>query len=141
MEVLRIEKEEWKDEFSENAHSAGFKKFKDASLERIDYALIAIEGDNLTAYMTCRELDGESIYWQFGASLGEYRHSLTAWKAFGGFVRYAKEYYKRASMLIENDNIAMLKMAWKSGFRCTGIRYFKDNILLEHSLEFGGNND
>lgn len=136
MEIVRVESDEWRDKFSESAHNAGFKRFKDPSGERIDYALLASQNGEVCAYQTCRELDGESVYWQFGASLGKYRHSFTAWRAWCGFVDYSRAHYKRGAMLIENDNFAMLKMAWKSGFRCTGIRYFKEFILLEHSQEF-----
>ena len=129
MNVLKIDKQEWKERYSQNAHRAGFELHRDPISERIDYALLAYENDTLVAYQTCRELDGESVYWQYGASLGEHRHSFTAWRGWSGFVEYARQYYKRASMLIENDNIAMLKMAWKSGFRCTGIRYFKGSSI------------
>ena len=121
---------------SEAAHSAGFGKYKDPAKERIDFVLVAEHDEKPAAYVTCKELDADSLYFQFGASVGEFRHSPTSWDAFCGFMNYAQENYQRLSMLIENDNIAMLKFAWKAGLKCTGVRYFKKNILLEHSIEF-----
>lgn len=51
----------------------------------------------------------------------------------------AKEFcekdYKRITTYIENKNTPMLKFAMKIGFRITGIRNYKNEILLEHLLE------
>lgn len=136
MKVSFIEEADWKANFSESAHLAGFKRYKDPMLEKIDFALLIHENDEVVAYATFKELDKENLYCQFCAGLGEHRGHLNSWRAFMSGIGFISERYKRVSALVENDNFPMLKMAWKAGFRICGIRVFRGNILVEHVLEF-----
>jgi hypothetical protein len=121
---------------SENAHLTVFGKHKPANLERVDYALLVVRDHTPLIYVTCRELDGESLYWQFGGALPGTRGSIHTLRAIQTALDWAQARYKRVTMLVENNNRAMLKMAMKVGFLVVGIRNFQGSILLEHLLEF-----
>lgn len=135
--LRQLNPKDWK-HLSENAHMAGFQEVKDREKERIDYALLAIheEANSVAAYVTCKELDSENLYFQYGASVGDYRGSHIAGDSWCSFLEWTSHRYKRVSMLIENDNDKMLKMAFRSGLRVYGIRFFKKWILLEHAITF-----
>lgn len=136
MKIVRVEKDAWRD-LSENAHLLCFDKTKDPSTERIDFALLAVgEREEPIGYVTLREIDKDTVYWQFGGSFENARGTIKSFQIYQSFVRYSKEHYKRVTTLIENDNLVMLKMAMKVGFRIIGIRNFKGSVLLEHLLEF-----
>lgn len=136
IEVLRVEPEKWVSHFSEAAHKAVFNEIKPASLDRIDFALLALKNDKAIGYMTCREFDSESVYWQYGGVVDEHKKSIDTVRVYEAFYEWHKKHYKRCSTYIENWNIAMLKMAFKIGYRVIGVRNFKNSILLECLLEF-----
>lgn len=136
MEVLKIDSEHWISGFSENAHLAVFGEKKDRNLERIDFALLAVHDDIPISYVTCRELDKESIYWQYGGCVEKYRGSILSYRATEKLLFWCKQRYKRCAFYVENDNKAMLKTALKLGFKITGVRNFKNVVLLEHLLEW-----
>lgn len=133
MRVVQVSKEKWL-ELSEKAHLIVFNEVKKPELERIDYALM-VESDSGVPlqYATCRELDAESVYFQYGGSFPGTKGSprslrcmekLLDWTEFAG--------YRRVSFLVENTNEAMLKLAMRCGFLIVGMRNFKGLILLEH---------
>ncbi len=132
--IERFDRREWM-KLSENAHRVCFGTLKPAEWDRIDYALMAV-AEQPVGYLTCREFDAETVYWQFGGSFPGAKGTLLSWRAYQAFVDYAQSKYKRVTTLIENDNLAMLKMALKIGFRVIGTRTFRGSILLEHLLEF-----
>lgn len=129
-------KDDWS-QYSENAHKIAFKEKKDPSLDRIDYALMAVEGTNPMGYITCRELDGDTVYWQFGGTFPGTRGTLGSWQVVEAFISFCKQRYKRITVAIENTNFVMLRMAMKAGFMINGIRYYAGTLLVEHVLEFG----
>lgn len=137
MQVCRLDKKQW-ESFSENAHRIAFDRYKDPSLERIDFALLMVDevSDRPVGYMTCREHDAETVYWQFGGAMPETKGTIHSFRAYEGFVKYASSHYKRVTTLIENTNTPMLKMAMKVGFRIIGVRTYQGSVLLEHLLEF-----
>ncbi len=136
MKLVTFTPQEWEG-FSENAHKIAFQEHKPAHFDRIDFALLAVGRDETpAAYVTCRELDHASVYWQFGGAMPGSKGGIPAFRAYEAFVRHAKTHYERVTTLIENTNTPMLKMAMKVGFRIVGIRNFKGSILLEHLLEF-----
>lgn len=122
---------------SEHAHLLAFKEIKPASRDRIDFALLAIDGTTPAMYVTCREYDAETLYWQFGGAFPETLGTVKSFRAVEAFVAYVKERYARVTCLIENTNRVMLKMASKVGFKIVGIRTYHGCVLLEHLLEFG----
>lgn len=136
MKLIRIEKEAWKS-LSESAHILCFNARRSAHSERIDYALLGVNSaDHPIGYLTVREIDESTAYWQFGGAFDGIRGTVRTFSLYKLFVDYAKTHYKRVTTLIENNNTAMLKMAMKVGFRIIGIRTFKNDVLLEHLLEF-----
>lgn len=136
MRVERFEKEAWK-KFAESAHLICFKENRPLGLDRIDFALFAITDGGVPAgYITCRETDSESLYWQFGGAFPSVKGTIMSYRAYEDFVNWTKARYKRAYTLIENTNSAMLRMAWSVGFLIVGIKNFKGQILLEHLMEF-----
>lgn len=135
--IERIDPKTWA-RLSEGMHKRVFKEIKPAAWDRIDYALLAVKENEPTpcAYMTCRELDAETVYWQFGGMLESIRGTTTSWKAYLAFLAWHKAHYRRATSYIENTNIAYLKMALKAGFVVIGTRTYKNRIFLDVELEF-----
>ena len=136
IQVLKIPADVWVNNFSESTHLAVFNEVKSASLDRIDFALLAVKDDKPIGYMTCREFDAESVYWQYGGVVDEYKKSINAVRVYEAFYNWHSQHYKRCSTYIENWNVPMLKMAFKIGYRVMGVRNFKNSILLECLLEF-----
>lgn len=136
MRVVRVTKEDWK-QLSEKAHLVVFNEVRDAESERIDFALVAENQDSTPGtYVTCRELDAHSLYFQYGGSFPGTKGTPRSLQAMQGFLRWARENgYKRVAYYVENKNHAMLKLAMRTGFTITGVRNFKNSILLEHCLE------
>lgn len=136
--VHQLMPEQWKI-FSENAHAVAFGKIKDVSKERIDYALIARweESQELIGYVTVKEMDADSVYWQFGGALPPGRGTVRVWAGYQAFLEWTSQRYKRMTTLIENTNVPMLKMALHARLRITGVRNYKGEVLLEHGIEFG----
>lgn len=133
MRVVKLAKEQWA-ELSEKAHLVVFNEMKKPEMERIDFALL-VESDSgvLMQYATCRELDAESVYIQYGGSFPGTKGSIASIRCFEKIVQWAAHAgYSRISFLVENTNQAMLKLAIRCGFLIVGIRNFKGLILLEH---------
>jgi hypothetical protein len=123
--------------FSEHAHRACFSEIKPREWDRIDYALLATnEEDDPCGYMTCRELDSKTVYWQFGGAFKPIKGTINSMRVYESFINWHKERYDRVCTYIENDNRAMLKMASFQGFKITGVRNYAGQVLLEHILEF-----
>jgi RimJ/RimL family protein N-acetyltransferase len=134
--VTRIDAATWKKTFSENAHLIAFGKHKPAHLERIDFALIGAEGDTAGGYVTVREHDAESVYISYGGAFPPAMGSPLSLRGCLAFVKWFKDFgYKRATCLVANDNVPMLKMALAVGFRTIGVRLFNGKIYVEHLLE------
>lgn len=122
---------EWK-LVSEDAHLVTFNELRPCDMNRIDFALV-VWNENPLGYMTCREFDSETIYISYG---GAFEKSFKVLEGYKAMIKSLKETYKRATTLIENNNIPMLKMAMSQGFLVTGIKNFKNQIYLELSQEF-----
>lgn len=136
IEIKRIEKADWA-ALSERAHLICFSEIKPAEMDRLDYALVAeLKGVPL-GYTTCRELDGNSVYWIYGGAFPGTKNSSLSLACYLRLIWWTKQHYSRVTTLIENNNVVYLKMALKVGFRVTGIKNFNGRILLEHSMEFG----
>lgn len=105
--------------------------------ERISFALLGRKDDEVLGFVTCLETDSNTLYWKFGGTVPGARQTSMSWLLYQRFVNLCKEKYERITTLIENDNITMLKMAMKVGFRIIGVRIYNGQILLEHLLERG----
>jgi RimJ/RimL family protein N-acetyltransferase len=133
IEVLYIEPEEWV-KYAEDSHAAVFKEYRPSSMDRISYALAVSDESGVIGYVTCRETDAESIYWQYGGVV-ETRYGVAAFRGFEALVENAK-IYKRITTLVSNNNVGYLHLLMKIGFRVIGLRCFKNEIFLELTLEF-----
>ena len=136
IEVFKIGAKEWKEKFSDSAHLAVFKEYKPNHRDRIDFALLAVKDDKPAMYMQVREFDSETVYIQYGGAFEETKQTYSVFMIFQMFLRKLKEEYLRAAMYVENTNTAMIKLALAAGFVITGVRNFKQSILLECLLEF-----
>ena len=137
-EVMRVERftaREWA-AFSEDAHRICFEQVKPAQYDRIDFALLVVDDEKPCGYVTVREHDPETVYWQFGGAFPGTKDTAKTFRGYQLTVDYTRERYKRITTRIENTNIPMLKMAMKVGFRIIGTRTFKGSILVELLLEF-----
>lgn len=136
MFVVQLSREQWA-KHSELAHLIVFNKRKPASMDRIDFALVAQKDDALISYVTCREHDAETLYWQFGGAFPGTKNTSLSFQAYQMGINWCKEKgYKRVTTAVENTNIVMLKFALKVGFLIVGIRNHHGSVLVELVLEF-----
>lgn len=127
--------EQWHS-ISKAAHVLIFNKDRDPFSDRISYALVA--GDELgpVGYVTCRETDSESVYWQFGGAVPDARGSVRVVRAYEAFIAYAQKRYRRITTYVHNDNVSYLHMAMRRGFRIIGTRSYKGDVFVELMKEF-----
>lgn len=129
--IIRVSAEDWS-KYSEDAHRAVFGTIKPAYFDRISYALLAIsDTDEPVSYITVREHDHETVYYQFSGVFPKFRKTLTPVKAYTAFLEYQKCHSKRVTTYIENTNFAMLKMALFLKFVVIGTRTFGGSIFLD----------
>lgn len=129
LEILRYEPHEWK-EYAESAHKLVFNELRHSDADRISFALLAHNGSDAISYTTCRELDNESVYWQYGGTIPEFR-GLLAYRSVEALLEWTADRYKRVTTYVKNDNVGYLHMLMKLGFRAIGIRCFSGEIFLE----------
>lgn len=142
IELMQLDPEQWS-VFSEDAHRASFSEFRPAGMDRIDYALLAHDprGRGVLGYVTIRELDADSIYWQYGAAFDNIAKGIIVTRVYQRIINFARERYKRITTLVENTNVSYLKLAMKMGFRIVGVRMFKGQVLVELLLDFEDNKE
>lgn len=137
VEISRLDPEQWS-AFSEDAHRACFSELRPAYTDRIDYAILAHDPDSrgVLGYTTVRELDNESVYWQFGGVFDNISKGPLVYKVYLALIEYMRKNYKRITTLVENTNVSYLKLSMKAGFRIVGVRMYKGAILVELLLDF-----
>jgi hypothetical protein len=128
-EVIKCTPEKWAN-YSKYAHRAVFGETRDPQLDRISYAMLVHNNDRPIGFTTCREIDRESLYWQYGGCF-DGNKGIPAVRAFEAVFNDSKQKYKRISTLVKNDNVNYLHMLMKFGFRAIGIRVFGNEIFLE----------
>jgi hypothetical protein len=133
MRVERIDAKDWAT-VSEFAHTYVFNSVKPASTDRIDYALLVTEASVPMGYVTVRELDHETVYWQFGGAFPKAERSLKVLRGYKLMLEWTRRRYGRIRTYIANDNLTMLKLAMRVGFRINGVRLHEGKILVEHEL-------
>lgn len=138
--VVSVETREWA-KLSAEAHLVVFGEQRKSDLDRIDFVLLALDDIGTpSGYITCIEMDSETLYWQHGGALPNTKDSLLAFRGYEKFVEWGRGQYKRITTRIENTNLAMLKMALRVGFLIQGTWTFKNQIYVELCLEFKGEN-
>lgn len=118
--------------FSEDAHKIVFGKLKPKTFDRIDYALLVIdEGtDSPIAYVTVRETDHQTVYWQFGGGLWGQK-SIKMARCYDEMLKYQGTKSKRMWTRIENENYAMLKLALSRKLKICGVFTMNGSTLVE----------
>ena len=134
LEIKRIEKLEWRS-MSKDAHVICFNEVRDPYLDRIDYALLSVQGRTPVTYCTVRELDAESCYWQYGGSFPGSKDTVLSYRGTHLSAQWCLERYKRISFYVQNTNAVMIKIALKVGFKIIGVRTFKGAVMVEFLLE------
>lgn len=136
--VLKVTPAEWA-QIAEGAHRVVFKEERPKHMDRVDYVLLVEEGTGQpSGYCTVRELDAESVYWQYGGAFPGTHSSSKAVECYGSLIDWTRTRYARISTLVENSNVRYLKLAMHYGFRVIGCRTFQGKIYLELLNELRG---
>jgi RimJ/RimL family protein N-acetyltransferase len=122
IEIERIDGETWSQEYSDDWHTA-------------DFALVSKVDGEPSGYVQCIEMNKSVIYWQFGGAREEFRKKLSVLPCYSKMIQWTAERYKRIETRIENNNLPMLHLAMKAGFRAVGTRTVRGRIFLELIFE------
>lgn len=137
MRVHKISKQDW-GALSENAHLLAFEKSKPVAFDRIDYALLCVaEDDKPIGYITVRELDHESVYWQFGGGFPWAQKSALVARAYDKCLDLQFTMSKRITTKIENTNYPMLRLALSRGWVICGCGHYNGTTLVDLIKEAG----
>lgn len=131
--VVKFDKDAWAKEWAELSHQIVFDEKRPSEMNRIDFALVVVNGltNKPAGFCTVRELDSESVYWQYGGAFPETIGTIWVATCYQAFIDWCRGKYKRITTLVSNENIAYLKLCMKYGFRIIGVRVFKDEIFVE----------
>lgn len=142
IKVLEIPGPKWIEEYSEFAHKIVFNRLKPKSFDRIDYALLVVhvERDTPLAYVTVRETDHETVYWQFGGGLWGQKSILMA-RSYDAMLQYQAKKCQRMWTRIENDNWPMLKLALSRRLKICGVFVAGKTTLIEMLKEWTTDGD
>lgn len=136
MKVVKFTSEQWS-KYAETAHLICFDENRPADMNRIDFALVVEEDSVPLCYTTCREVDSETVYMQYGGAFPSAKGTIKSYAGYGLIIEHLLHNYANITTLIENKNTVMLKFAMKVGFLITGLRNYKNTVLLEHSIYQG----
>lgn len=136
LHVIQVSAEEWASSFSEDMHKLVFKEKKPAFVDRISYALLIVKAQEVVGYITVRENDHETVYWQFGGVLTRFRRGLLGSKCFEVALEWQKARSKRIMMYTENTNLPMLRLALAYGFIIVGTKTFRQYLMVDLLREF-----
>jgi RimJ/RimL family protein N-acetyltransferase len=136
---IRVEKlspENWRD-LSRSAYLVCFNSDRKPEDDRIDYALFAVRGEMPLGFVTVRDLDRTTGYWQYGGTFPGTVGTTAVLPVMREFIAEMKERgYERVSFRVRNTNRPMLKLAFHLGFSIVGVRVVKDEVYLEHVLDW-----
>jgi hypothetical protein len=123
-------------QISVNLHKVAFQETMTADQDRIDFALV-VGNDQypMVGYVTCKEWDRDSVYWQFGGALHGAKNTALSFRGYQAMIDWCLYRYKVLTTRIENENLVMLKFAMKVGFRIVGTTCIRGRVYLEHWLE------
>lgn len=125
-------KSEW-EQYSKHFHALVFNNSDFSELENIDFACVVFDKDEPIGFATMRVLDKLHVYMQYGGSLT--KNNYTNLKGYLELIEALKSQFENITTLIENKNQTMIKFAMKAGFEIIGVRYKKNCLYLEHSIE------
>ena len=137
MKVIKIGKDEW-GTVSRDAHLLTFGEDR-GDLDTIDFSLLALDDERKAAgYVTCKEWDKVTLYWQYGGVMPRYKKTFSTFGIYKDLINWCKKDYFRITTKIENNNKAKLRMANMAGFLIQGTYNHHGKILVDHCLEFKG---
>lgn len=123
----------------ESAHMVCFKEERPWYVNTFTFALMVEDDDGVPlAYCTCLEMDTASIYMQHGGAFPSAEKGPKTVRAYHKMIQYLRDNYERASTIIKNNNIAMIKLAYSAGFEIHGVDYMHDGIFLHLLNDFSG---
>lgn len=129
--IIPYMRDQW-DQVSKAAFEATFGLPRDPALERYDFTMAAVSEDgSLAGWITCKEMDAETIYWQYGGASPKFSGSSNVLIGYKQFVDFSLKDYKRITTRIENKNLPMLKLAFKLGFIIVGVHHFDNKVFVE----------
>lgn len=141
--IIQFDAATWAKEWAELAHKISFDEKRPGDMNRIDFALLVInkEKNEPAGFCTVRELDNESIYWQYGGAFPGTIGTVYVAPIYDALIDWCKKKYKRISTLVSNKNVPYLKLCMKYGFRIIGVRLFQGEVYVEllNELEGGKN--
>lgn len=135
--IVQISAREWA-KWSEKAHLVVFGERSSAEMDRFDFTLVSEleENSRMLGYVTCREFDSKSLYWQYGGAFPGTKSTSLSYPAYQKMVAWCASKYDRVMTLVENQNYPMLKMHLKNGFLIVGFRVHKGVGMVELVKEF-----
>lgn len=141
LKILEIPASEWIEKFSEDAHRIVFKEIKPKAFDRIDYALLVIDAvsDSPIAYVTVRETDHQTVYWQFGGAFWGQKSTRMV-QCYDLMLKYQGTKSKRMWTRIENENYPMLKLALSRQLKICGVFHLTGTTLVEMVKEWDDGN-
>ena len=136
--IKKISSETWIKKEIMQSYLSVFGLLRPLKLERCDFVLISEVDHKINGFVTCHEMDSESVYWQFGGIHKDIQKSVLVSNIYVEAIEWCKKKYKRITTRIENTNLPMLRLAMKFGFIIQGVWNFKGKVYLELCNEFGG---
>jgi len=122
------------DEFkslSEDAHMVVFNQVRPRHKNTFDFALV-VEDESGTplSYATCIDFDSDSVYMQHGGAFPSAAKNVKTVRSYHTMINHLRENYKRASTIINAQNLPMIKLAWSAGFVIHGADVMTDGVWL-----------
>lgn len=128
LNAIKISKQDWIDKFSKIAHESVFGS-KNEDFYRIDFAILVTTETDVVTYVTCREVNKETVLMSYGGSFRKNNHmTLFAVKRI---LDICTQEYKTIVAFVENTNFAMLRIFLKIGLKITGLRFGYGTPLVE----------
>lgn len=133
--VRLLAQHEWK-QLHDDAFKAVFGEHRPGELDRADFTLLVLDDNgDASGYVSCIEMDSETVYWQHGGATPQYQKTIYAIQGYRKLIEWCRTDYRRITTRIENTNLAMLKMALHIGFIIQGTYNHKGQVFLELCLE------
>lgn len=139
--VERVNKEVWKS-LSEGSHENSFGTNRPKEIDRVDFALVSYVNDKPTGYVQCLEMDSHTLYWQTGGAFIDIQKTMEVVPCYMAMVEWSLKNYQRITTRVDSENIGMLHLAMKMGFRVRGTWHFDNHVyveLLNEREEHAGN--
>lgn len=121
-EVVRLGKSVWLKELSEKAHFSTFGMMRPKESERVDFALLVSQDLDPMGYVSCIEMDSETLYWQQGGIFKHKQKSFGVYPSTRAIFNWSLKNYQYVQCRVTNQNLAMLHLGMKLGFRIVGTR-------------------